>query len=157
MAEGKQQNPLVIAVLLIVIVVGLTFIVRSCRGPGRRGAVQTVWHCVACNREFEAPYQDWSRECPDCGGEAVRKVLFYCSVHDHVFPAFYVRPVPQQYRAWEEKQARGEEPDMIGIPWDYELLVPGETEWKKEAPRKLCCPEENCDPRTMEVYRPGRG
>ncbi len=138
------QNPTTIVVLLLVIAVAIAFIIRV-SGPKGYARPLRDWTCEACGHRFVEEAQRDPRVCPECGGEAVRTLYYYCSVHDHLFEAYRTKPDPDV-----DPNAPPPMPGRLNV---YKL--PG-GEWTKGyGPAKITCPEGNSEPRTVKECPPG--
>ena len=128
------QNLVGIVVLLLVIAVAIAFVIRASRSkPHQRPVVD--WTCEECDHRFVAEAQRDTRACLECGGQAVRILYYYCSVHDHLFEAYRTKY----------------DPDVSPMPL-YKL--PG-GEWTEERPMEITCPEGNSDRKTLKYCPPG--
>ncbi len=136
------QNPIAIVVLLLVIAVAIAFMVKASR-PKLNLRPMGDWTCEECDHTFVAEAQHDLRACPECGGQAVRTLYYYCSVHDHVFEAYRSKLDP------------GVDPNQILGPPEMAMLykLPG-GEWTKEYPMEITCPEGNSDRETLKYCPP---
>ncbi len=136
------QNPTAIVVLLLVILVAIAFVIRTSR-PKRYPRPMVDWTCEEYNHRFIDEAQRDPRACPECGGEAVRTLYYYCSMHDHLFEAYRTKPDPD---VDPEK--------MMGPQMGTLYKFPGE-EWTKGYPMDIACPEGNSDRKTLKYCPPG--
>ena len=90
---GKQQNPLAVVGLIVIIVVALIFVVKSAM-PKRYRPPDVDWTCEACGEQFYGPSAVSPTECKKCGEEeAVRSIYYMCEKCENTFEA-YRRKMP---------------------------------------------------------------
>ncbi len=135
------QSPVGIVVLLLVIAVVIAFMIKASR-PKSYPRPMVDWTCEECDHRFVAEVHHDPRACPKCGGEAVRTLYYYCSVHDHIFEAYRIKRDPDMNR------------EIIGPGMGMLYKLPG-GEWTKGYPMEITCPEGNSDPETLKYCPPG--
>ncbi len=157
--KGSGPNPLVVVVLIAVIAIALGFFVKTLL-PKRRAPQYVYWLCEKCNIEFTDLPQAASRECPDCSGEAYRVAKYYCEVHEHEFDRYISKPEAESFALWQAKMKEYEEgtrdgrmPPPMGPMYTLLYKMPGSDEWTDEFPREFCCPQNNCDRKTLKYVR----
>ena len=157
--SGSGPNPLVIVVLIAVIAIAAGFFIKNLL-PKQRSPVYAYWVCEKCDIEFTDLPQPAPRECSDCGGEAYRLTKYYCEVHEHKFDYYLSKPEPESFARWQAKMEEYKEVSGARIPPPistiYTMLykMAGSDEWTEEFPRDLCCPQGNCDRKTLKYSRP---
>ncbi len=140
----KKQNSLMAVGLISIIVIALFFVIRTA-SPKKPSETMADWTCEKHGYQFVAPVQLGPIKCPKHGGEAVRTVYYECSVHNHVFEAYRVKPANPVRRREENEQQTYEQEEML-------YKVP-DGEWTKEFP-KIVCPHGNDDRRTLKYSPP---
>ncbi len=137
------QNTVAVLALILAIAVTLAFIAKASR-PKRHPRPVVDWICEEYDHRFVAGHQRDPRVCPECRGEAVRTLYYYCSVHDHLFEAYRSKPDPDV----EPGQASG-----IGMGTGLLYKFPG-GEWTREYPMGITCPAGNSDSGTIKYSPP---
>jgi len=123
MADQKQ-NPLVIAGLIVVIVVALTFVVKTAI-PKRYRPPNVDWTCETCGYQFIETAGTSPSKCPECDEmEAVRTVYYECGKCDNVFE-IYRRKMPALATPKEGPETMS--PEMM-----EGLIKKPDGEWVKE-------------------------
>lgn len=141
MKSSSGQSIVPIVVLLLIIVIALAFVIKTAMPDRPRyGTAFMDWTCEKCEYRFVAKYQKEPRVCPKCRGEAVQTSYYYCSVHNHIFEGYRVKPDPD----WDPR-AGGRMPGPMG----GKLFRGPGGEWGRGFP-KVTCPEGNSDPSTLE-------
>ena len=115
--NSRGQGKGAIVGLLVIIVLAGFFIVRQII-PTKSRPLDVDWACEQCDHMFTAPEQLDNRDCPQCGGEAVRSYIYYDTAKGELV---------ELYR---EKTMPGLDPDML-IGQEHRLIkVPG-GEWMR--------------------------
>ncbi len=136
------------------------------------GHGDVFWLCEDCGVEFFGDPAIGPIDCVACAGEeAVRLIKYECLEHKgEIFGAYLVKPDPESYAAYLQKteelkaqrEAGGEgsvpiPPPMLGADMYVSLYRFPDGEWTKKYPKKVCCPEGNCDRKKLKYHRPGGG
>ncbi len=160
---GSGPNPLVVVVLIAVIALAGGFFIKSLL-PKRRPPQYVYWLCEQCDVEFTDLPQAAPRACPECKGEAYRLMKYICDDHGDIFDAYLTRPEPESFAEWqaqqeEDRTTAGAQPGGRMMPPMgpiYTILyrLPDSDQWTEEVPRDFCCPQGNCDRKTLKYYRP---
>ena len=149
MAE-KKQNPATVVILLVVIAVSLAFVVKALI-PKRYPRPKVDWICEECEYKFIAPSQAETKECPECGGEAIRIYYYYDIVNGEIFEAYRSKPNPEFEQP--EPGEEGEPP----LPMMFEEMtlykVPG-GEWITKDPWPITSPKGVTDSSKLEYCPP---
>ncbi len=107
---NQQQNPWVIAGLIVVIIVALTFMVKSTM-PKRYRPPDVNWICEDCGNQFIEAAASFPSECPQCGStEVVRSIKYKCEKCSSVFEAYRTK-MPRLDTSKEDPE--GMPPEMI--------------------------------------------
>jgi hypothetical protein len=91
--NSKGQGKGAIVGLLIVIVIAGFFIYKQL-APTRYTPPDVDWVCEECDYMFSAPAQWETRECPTCGGEAVRTYIYYDTETEELVEVYREKPAP---------------------------------------------------------------
>ena len=103
-----------------VILIAGYFIVRQVM-PQRYTPLGAGWVCEECDYGFAAPVQSETRDCPECGGEAVRSYLCYDMAREELIELYREKPHPQADPEYPDPRA------------DRIIKVPG-GEWREVDP-----------------------
>ncbi len=88
MAEKGKQSPLAVAGLILVIVIALSFVIKSAM-PKRYRPPDVDWTCEACGYQFVQPSAHSPSKCLQCGKmEAVISAYRDCEKCGTVFEAY---------------------------------------------------------------------
>lgn len=120
MNNRRGGGKVALAGLIVVIVLAGFFIARqSGVGTGPR-VPQADWACEECDHRFTDAIRLEPRECPVCGGEAVRSYMFYNEETGELVEVYRAKPDPDV------------DLEAMDLPAEAFLLVkkPGE-EWRE--------------------------
>ena len=144
MMKNSGGNPAIVVVLILVIAIAAAFIVKVSTTK-RYGRPVVDWTCEECGHRFVDEVQRDPRACPECRGEAVRTLYYYCSLHDHIFAAYRSKLDPDLDP--EKMMGPGR-----GMLYKYELSG---GEWTKDYPPEIACPLGNSALKTVKYCPPG--
>ncbi len=141
---ANQKQNLVVFGLIAVIAIAVFFVVRSAM-PKRYPRPMADWTCLKDGYKFVAPAQPGPIKCPKDGGEAVRTVYYYDSVHGKRFEAYEMRPVPAPAGAAKEAP-----PGIYGMLYK----VPGGKWMKSMEPPRVISPYGKTKPEELKYSPP---
>lgn len=151
---NKGQNPLVIAALIAVIVIALSFVVKQAM-PKRYRPPAVDWTCEACGYKFVKSSASSSAKCPECDKmEVVRSIYYKCEKCNEVFEAYRTK---MPALAGSQEGPEGMPPEMM-----EGLIKKPDGEWVKEMSEQgmkimdeLSCPKcGNKDRALLKYFSP---